>query len=76
MNYFRNQDKREVGESFVDYPLLGKSYEAVTPLGERLFLRASEVLDILNEIGEFPPSRLALQKGFRLSNGLTIKENI
>jgi hypothetical protein len=65
----------EVKPPFYELPLTG-NYQLILPNGEKWKATTDEVLELLNEQGEFPENREELRCGYRLINGVTVREII
>jgi hypothetical protein len=63
----------EVKPPFYELPLTG-TYQLIFPDGTTWKAAPDEVLELFNEQGEFPENRDQLRFGFRVSNGILVKE--
>jgi hypothetical protein len=63
----------EIKKPFFELPLTG-NYQLIFPNGETWQATSDEVLELLNDQKEFPENRAELRFGFRVSNGVLVKE--
>jgi hypothetical protein len=63
----------EIKKPFYELPLTGK-YQLIFPNGDTWQSTSDEVLELFNQQGEFPETRNELRFGFRVSNGVLVKE--
>jgi hypothetical protein len=63
----------EIENLFFELPLTG-NYQLIFPNGETWQATSDEVLEILNDQKQFPETREELRFGFRVSNGVLVKE--
>ena len=65
----------QTNKTYYEFPLLKQTYKCYYAGQLPFFLTANEILDLFNELEEFPKNRLELKFGITLKNGLTVKEN-
>jgi hypothetical protein len=63
----------EIENPFFELPLTG-NYQLIFPNGDTWQATSDEVLEILNDQKQFPETREELRFGFRVSNGVLVKE--
>jgi hypothetical protein len=63
----------EIEKPFFELPLTG-NYQLIFPNGDTWKATTDEVLELFNQQGEFPEYREELRFGFRVSNGILVKE--
>jgi hypothetical protein len=63
----------EIENPFFELPLTG-NYQLIFPNGDTWQTTSNEVLEMLNDQKQFPENRDELRFGYRLINGVTIKE--
>jgi hypothetical protein len=65
----------EIENPFFELPLTG-NYQLIFPNGDTWQASSNEVLEMLNDQKQFPENRDELRFGYRLINGVTIKETL